>query len=379
MSKAPATRADIKRYRANLQTEYNNRFLYERLAQIEQDPSLSEIFRRLAATEDKHATLWANRLREAGARTEIKVDLRTQILAWMAKRFGPGSVVPSLAKREIAAGTEYDDQPEAIAAGLPEDERSHARLFRHMLGTTDNGLHGGAVALLEGRHRAVGGNALRAGVLGSNDGLVSNLSLVMGVAGASLSPNAILITGLAGMLAGSLSMALGEWISVQSSRELYQNQISVEEQEIAEAPEEEKEELALIYQAKGMTPDNARALAAQIMSNKSTALDTLSREELGIDPKELGGSAGIAAATSFALFGAGAIIPVLPYFVTEGPAAVAWSVGLSALSLFALGAAITLMTGRNAFVSGMRQVVFGLVAAAITYGIGRVIGVSIAG
>jgi VIT1/CCC1 family predicted Fe2+/Mn2+ transporter len=201
----------------------------------------------------------------------------------------------------------------------------------------------------------------------------------MGVAGAEQNSGTILITGLAGLLAGALSMALGEWLSVQSSRELYQHQINIEKMEMGTVPEEEKEELALIYQAKGLAPQSAQELADRLLSDESTALSTLAREELGIDPEELGGSAGEAAVTSFFLFALGAIIPVLPYMFFTGPAGIAVSAGASALGLFVIGAAITLMTGRHPLVSGLRQVLFGLAAAAITFGIGRLIGVNIGG
>jgi len=180
------------------------------------------------------------------------------------------------------------------------DERSHARLLREL--STQGGREGGALARLEGRHRTIGGNALRAAVLGANDGLVSNLSLVRGVAGASLSSRSILVTGIAGLLAGSGSMAMGEWISVRSARELFERQIGEEREELEEVPDEEREELALIYQAKGLTSQQAGRLAARLVADRETALDTLAREELGIDPGELGGSPLQATGASFLLF-----------------------------------------------------------------------------
>ena len=215
--------------------------------------------------------------------------------------------------------------------------------------------------------------------MGANDGLLSNFSLVMGVAGAALSAQSILITGLAGLLAGAGSMAMGEWISVQSSRELYERQISIEAEELRTIPDEEEEELALIYQAKGVPEEQARQMASRIVSDERTALDTLAREELGIDPEELGGSPWTAASTSFVLFAVGAIVPVLPFVFFSGIGAVAFSVILSALALFGIGALITLMTGRSVLYSGMRQVVVGLAAAALTYGVGSLIGTAIVG
>jgi VIT1/CCC1 family predicted Fe2+/Mn2+ transporter len=200
----------------------------------------------------------------------------------------------------------------------------------------------------------------------------------MGVAGAAHSPRSILVTGFAGLLAGAGSMALGEWLSVQSSRELFQRQLDIEREELAAAPAEEAEELALIYQAKGVGAEDARALAQRVISSPATALDTLAREELAIDPEELGGSAWVAASTSFLLFAVGAIIPVVPFLLFAGQAAVLASVLLSAVALFALGAAITLLTGRGVLASGARQLGFGLAAAGLTYVVGRLIGASIA-
>jgi VIT1/CCC1 family predicted Fe2+/Mn2+ transporter len=231
------------------------------------------------------------------------------------------------------------------------------------------------LARFEGRHRAIGGNALRAAVLGANDGLVSNFSLVMGVAGASSGGDPVLVAGLAGLLAGSLSMALGEWLSVQSARELYENQIATEAEELAVFPREEEEELRLIYEAKGLGAGDARNLARRIVrGDRKVALDTMSREELGIDPSDLGGSAWTAAITSFVLFAMGAVVPVIPFLIGSGATAIAVSAVLSAVALFALGAAITLLTRRNALTSGLRQVGFGLAAAAITFGIGTLLG-----
>jgi vacuolar iron transporter family protein len=201
----------------------------------------------------------------------------------------------------------------------------------------------------------------------------------MAVAGAELSSAAILITGLAGVLAGAASMAMGEWLSVQSSRELYQRQIDIEAQELAAAPEEEKEELILIYRAKGLPEREAQALATRLTTDDTTALATLSREELGIEPTELGGSAWVAAGMSFVLFTIGALLPVVPFLFFAGKTAVIASVTMSTLALFVIGAGITLLTGRSVLFSGLRQMVIGLVAAGATYGIGGLLGVAIAG
>lgn len=299
-------------------------------------------------------------------------------MRFLAKRFGPSFVLPTVTNHEKADSRAYDGQPEAEAGALSGDEKSHARMLSLVTGGK-GGVSGGIVAQMEGRHRASGGNALRAAVLGANDGLVSILSLVMGVAGANLASSDVLIVGIAGLLAGAGSMALGEWLSVQSSRELYEHQIRIEAEEIQNAPEEEQEELALIYQSKGLPEDRAREMAAHMMADSQGILDTLAREELGIDPDELGGSAWEAAFTSFFLFAVGAIFPILPFIFLSGNPAVLASLGVSAIGLFLIGAAITLLTGRSVWYSGFRQVVIGLVAAGLVYGIGRLIGVSIAG
>jgi vacuolar iron transporter family protein len=374
-----ATQADVTRYRENLRTERDAIALYEQIAGAEANPDLAAVYRKLADTERRHAAAWEGKLREAGAPVpDYKPGWRTRTLGALARRFGPAFVLPTMVEVENSAGSGYEGQPDAEAAGMQAEERSHARVFATLARTT-RGLEGGAVARFEGRHRAAGGNALRAGVLGANDGLVSVFSLVMGVAGAGVSSREILLTGFAGLLAGALSMALGEWLSVQSSRELYQHQLAIERRELNEIPEEEKAELALIYQAKGIAPDSARELAGRLLSDKATALDTLAREELSIDPQELGGSAWEAALTSFFLFAAGAIVPVLPYLFLTGATGIIVSAAASAVGLFLIGAAITLMTGRNPILSGLRQMGFGLAAAAITFGIGRLVGVSVAG
>lgn len=370
---------DVQRYRKNWQAEYDAMYLYRQIARAETNPSLAAIYDRLAETEERHARTWEEKLKSLNATLpRPRVSWTAGMLGWLARRFGVRLVLPTMADLETNASTEYDHQPEALAAGMPADERSHARIF-NALAQSGRGLEGNAVARMEGRHRSTGGNALRAGVLGANDGLVSNLSLIMGVAGAELSNAGILITGLAGMLAGAISMALGEWLSVQSSRELYQKQIAIEKQELETLPEEEKEELALIYQAKGLPAEEARRLADRLLSDQASALDTLSREELGIDPEELGGSAWQAAGTSFLLFALGAVIPLFPFFFAAGPAGVILSVGASVAGLFAIGAGITLVTGRGLLVSGFRQILFGLAAAAVTFGIGRLIGVNLNG
>jgi VIT1/CCC1 family predicted Fe2+/Mn2+ transporter len=339
---------------------------------------LSEVYRRMAAVENKHADEWIERLKSTGvAIPPFNPNWRSRTLALAAKYLGVAAVLPTIIGNERKDSRKYSHIPGA--GGMAADESSHNRLLSSVAATMKGGMEGGALAQLEGRHRAGGGNALRAAVLGANDGLVSNLSLVMGVAGAELNNSTILITGFAGLLAGAISMALGEWLSVQSSRELYKHQIGIEEAELAAAPEEEAEELALIYEARGLPKDEAQRMAQHIITDPGSALETLAREELNVDPGELGGSAWEAALTSFFLFSIGAIIPVVPYIFLNGIIAVIVSMIFSAVGLFIIGAGITLFTGRNVFYSGTRQVLFGLAAAGITFGIGHLIGGNLGG
>jgi vacuolar iron transporter family protein len=367
------------RYRANLQGEVDSAGLYRALAESEADARLSEVYRRLAAVEEAHAEFWRKQLQRIGAKAgRLRPEWRSRALAWLARRFGPQFVLPVIGALERRDVGQYDTQPEAVAGGLPDAERSHNRVVQAIEQSLPGGLSGGALARLEGRHRS-GGNAVRAAVLGANDGLVSNLSLVMGVAGAATSGRTILLTGLAGLVAGACSMAMGEWLSVTSARELNERQIAIEADELDRMPEEEKEEMVLIYQAKGLEETQARALADRLMANRDTALDTLAREELGIDPDELGGSPWAAAGASFGLFAAGAIFPVAPFFWLGGLPALIAALALSGVALVLIGAGTSLFTGRGLAASALRQVLIGYAAAGVTYGIGALVGVSLAG
>ncbi len=369
-----AVKSDIERYRANYLAEQEGSELYQSLAKTERDPHLSELYRRMAETEQRHASVWADYLRKAGEPLPtFTPGWRMRMIIWVARRFGVNSALPMVSSMERSASHDYDQQPEARAAGMPKDERSHERLFRSVE-ITGGGIAGPALARFEGRHRGTGGNALRAAVLGASDGLITNLSLVMGVAGANLPGHTILFTGLAGMLAGALSMSIGEWLSVQSARELYTHQIAVERQELLEMPEEEREELALIYEAKGIDRETANRMADRIIGQGEAALDTLVREELGIDPEELGGSAWTASIMSFVLFAIGAVIPVIPFVFGSGIVAVLFSLLLGILGLFIVGVGITLTTGAPLLKSAGRQILLGLAAAAITFGLGSLVG-----
>jgi VIT1/CCC1 family predicted Fe2+/Mn2+ transporter len=368
---------DLARYRANRQDEVDSAEQYRAMAAAEPDAAVAKIYRDLADVEEKHAGFWETKLREMGVDPGPRQpSWRARVLAWTARRFGPRMILPTVAQREAVGRNDYAAQSETAHTRMPAQERSHARVLKAMLKRPE-GAPGSELARVEGRHRNVGGNALRAAVLGANDGLCSNLALVMGIAGASPSSHTILITGLAGLLAGACSMALGEWVSVTSSRELAERELRVERDELAAAPEEEREELQLIYEAKGIPKEEALQLSMRLLDDHGAALDVLAREELGIDPQELGGSARVAAITSFLLFAFGAVFPVAPFLVTSGTAALVSSIAVSGLALYGIGAAITVFTGRPAWRSGGRQTVLGLAAAAATYVVGSLLGAAV--
>ena len=349
----------------SIQTEVDASYLYGKLADKEEDKNVASIFQQMSDIEKGHAEAF---LKKNGL-TEDKMPLpsfRAKTLNRIGKIFGYDYVLGVLMDTEkslsnsILAATRKTNQP------VTGSEVNHVKVLRNII--EQSKVSGSTIARFESRHKSVGGNALRAAVLGGNDGLVSNFSLVMGVAGATEGGSGVLLAGLAGLLAGALSMALGEWISVKSSQELYENQMAIE-----------MEELELIYKAKGIPEEQAKEMAAEIIRNPAHAHELLVKEELGINAEELKGSAFEAAAYSFILFGIGAIIPVFPFFFLSGINAILLSAAASAVGLFIIGAAITLFTGKSIWYSGFRQVLFGLAAAAITFGIGKLIGVSVTG
>jgi VIT1/CCC1 family predicted Fe2+/Mn2+ transporter len=376
---SPPSKNDVERWLENRQEEIDSAAQYDAMAAGEARPNVADVYSRLAAIEKKHAAFWEQHLRDAGrAIGPRRPSVRARTLAWIARRFGASTVLPTVAAGEYAQRNGYLSHPETHGTAMTEEERMHAHVLGNVLAKS-TGLDGGALARLEGRHRNVGGNALRAAVLGANDGLCSNLSLVMGVAGATIDHRTILLTGLAGVLAGACSMALGEWVSVTSARELAEREVKIEKSEVEENPDEEREELQLIYESKGLGAKEATDLSRTLMKDEKTALDALSREELGINPQELGGSAGTAAFTSFFLFAIGAVIPVAPFFFVTGSLGPIASIIAGGVGLFAIGAAISLFTGRGAFWSGTRQLLLGFAAAGATYAIGRAIGVAVTG
>src|SRR4051812_4627671 len=254
------------------------------MADSEPDEGVAKIYRELAEVEDKHAAFWEKQLVARGVDPgPRKPSWRARVLSWTAKKWGARVVLPTVTSREMVGRDEYATQSESKHTRMSAQERSHARVLTSLMKRA-TGAAGSELARVEGRHRNIGGNALRAAVLGANDGLCSNLSLVMGIAGASPSAHAILVTGVAGLVAGACSMALGEWVSVTSSRELAERELRVERDELAATPEEEREELQLIYEAKGIPKDEAVQLSRRLLDgDQDAALGVLAREELGID------------------------------------------------------------------------------------------------
>jgi len=368
-----------KNFSASVQTEVDAAFLYERIATAESDSGIAHIFRQLSEIEHGHAEKMLERMLEQGMQGTLPPpSWRARVLDRIGKMFGYDYIIGVMMDTEKSIAQAVVSQKNAEKIPVTGEEGNHVKILQSLL-TNQHKVSGEQLSRIEGRHKTVGGNALRAAVLGANDGLVSNLSLVMGVAGATSGRSEILLAGSAGLLAGALSMALGEWISVKSSQELYERQMELEMDEIVANPEGELKEITLIYIAKGIPEAQAHEMARQVMSDPQHAHELLIKEELGINPEELKSSAWEAAIASFVLFAIGAIIPVAPFFWGGGFTAIAASVVFSTIGLFIIGSAITLFTGKSIWFSGTRQVVFGLLAAAITFGIGRLIGVSIAG
>jgi VIT1/CCC1 family predicted Fe2+/Mn2+ transporter len=383
----------------NLKLERDAIVLYDALAAIEKDPTRADAFRRIATNERRHAGIWAAKLAELGA-TIPPADgprPRVRLIMLIARLFGTRSVadlVKALEGDEEDAYDAQDASPEVAA--IAADEREHAEIWDRLATgkPLDPGRAGAAdrdgvmvarrtisiadIGRREAWHRTSRSGTLRAVIFGVSDGLVSNLSLVMGVAGASsASPRFVLLAGVAGLLAGAFSMAAGEYISMQSQRELFERQIELERAEMEAMPEEEEAELAAAYRAKGFARDEATRIAHRLFQDPEAALDILVREELGLDPDELGSPWG-AASGSMISFALGAAVPVIPFLFGGGLAITAISLAASLLALFAVGAGVSMLTGRSLVFSGLRQLGIGLGAAIVTYLIGSFIGVEVA-
>lgn len=376
-TRPPATdRETIKRYQANLDDEIDGIAIYRLVANAEKDPERKRIFEELSAVEERHANVWRAKLREAGVEPrEHGPSLKIRMLGLAARTFGVRHVLPIIRSMEAGAYGAYMAQDETAQALAPDEREHRLTVSRLSRGESPTGAAESIVAR-ERWHKTGGGGTLRASIFGISDGLVSNTSLVMGFAGAATGADFILLAGLAGLLAGAFSMAAGEYVSMRAQRELFERQIELERSELESVPEEEAKEISLIYQAKGFPKEQADATAAQIMADPEIALDTLVREELGLDPSELGSPWG-ASIGSFVAFAVGAMVPVVPFFFgSAATGVIAISAAFSGLALFGVGAGVSLFTGRSTLYSGGRQVALGAAAAAVTYAIGILIGAS---
>jgi VIT1/CCC1 family predicted Fe2+/Mn2+ transporter len=375
-SAAPSS-ADIKRYRENYQGEIDGVELYRLLAAAERDPARKKIFLDLSETEKKHVQRWADKLRECGVDPgPVRPTLRVRTIGLLARRLGPRAVLPMVSAMESTGFDNYMAQDEA-GPEMARAERAHSRTLSTMYSPGGEQDIAG-IARGEKWHRVDTGGSLRAAIFGISDGLLSNLSLVIGVAGANPDGSFIVLAGVAGLLAGAFSMGAGEYVSVTSQRELFERQIALEKEELEADPEEERRELALIYRAKGLPEAEAEALSMRILEDRGVALETLAREELGLNPEALGSPWG-AAISSFVAFAAGAILPVIPWFIGDTAPFLLASIILGLAGMFMVGAAVSLFTGRNFLYAGFRQMFIGAGAAAITYTIGSIIGVNTGG
>lgn len=330
-------------------------WLYRLLAQLEAGTSRARLFGELAREAGDQAGIWADLARAQGLEppASYRPELRTRVVAWLTRRLGPRAMRNVLAAMKVRGMSVYT----RADLGHPTPQ---------------------AGAAPEHRHRTLaGGGNLRAAVFGVNDGLVSNASLIFGISGASGDPAIVLLSGAAGLLAGAFSMAAGEYVSVRSQREMLEYQIGLEREELRAYPQEEAAELALIYEARGLPGEQARELATRMTADPERGLDALAREELGLNPDELGAPWG-AASFSFLAFALGALVPLLPFLTLDGRAALAGSIAATALALFGVGAALSLFTGRHAATSGLRMLCIGGGAGLLTYAIGRLLGGALA-
>jgi VIT1/CCC1 family predicted Fe2+/Mn2+ transporter len=333
--------------------EKQSAWLYRELARCEPDARIAELFRALAAAADFQAEKWVAAA-PGFSPPPYSPGLRARITVTLARLFTPRRVRHMLAAMKVRGLSAYDSQ------------RS---LAGHLMPTS--------VSDVGARHKGYGGGNLRAAVFGINDGLVSNTSLIMGVAGAAASVEFVLASGVAGLLAGALSMAAGEYVSMRSQREMFEYQIGLERDELREYPEEEAEELALIYQARGMQLEEARRVSRELVKNETNALDALAREELGLNPDDLGSPWG-AAVSSFLAFAVGAVVPLVPFlFGLPLTRALSTAAVVAACALFAVGAALSLFTGRSALAGGLRMVLIGGGAGLATWLIGSLLGAAI--
>jgi len=361
----------------NLIDERDGAALYEGLARYEKDGGKAASFRELAEAERRHADVWARKLEKQGvAIPPDRPSSRIRALIWLARRLGSDAVVPMILDAEAGDADKYDAQG-GEATAIADEERAH-RVVLAGMGSGKPQDARGLIAVRERWHGAGGrAGSIRAAIFGMNDGLVSNLSLILGVAGAGVEPHTVLVTGFAGLLAGAFSMAAGEYTSVASQRDLLARQVALEKREIEEAPEEEAAELALIFKQKGLSTEQASRTAAEIMKNPASAADTLVREELGLDPDDLGSPMG-AATSSFGMFAVGAMVPIVPFLLTSGTPAVVISSTLAGAVLAGVGGFVGFLSGTSIWRSALRMLGLAALAAGITYAVGRLFGASVA-
>ncbi len=361
----------------NLLDERDGAALYEGLALHEKDDARSASFRELADAERRHAEIWRRKLEKEGvALPPDRPSSRIRALVWLARRLGTAAVLPMVLETETGDADKYDAQG-GEAAAMAEEERAHRAVLTRMRRPGEPTEARALIAQRERWHRGGGrAGSVRAAIFGMNDGLVSNLSLILGVAGAGVEPRTILVTGFAGLLAGAFSMAAGEYTSVASQRDLLARQIALEKREVEEAPEEEAAELALILRQKGVSTEQATRTAAELLKDPESATDTLVREELGLDPQDLGSPKG-AALSSFVMFSAGALIPILPFLATRGTPAVAYAAALAFAVLAGVGAVVGFLSGTSLWRSAARMAGLAALAAGVTYGVGRIFGAAV--
>ena len=356
---------------ANWHDELDGADLYRHLARLETDTLRASLLTEMAEAESQHSHVMERGLRDLGIGLPVhRVSFKIRFLKLIARIASPRLVYPLLHGAEISGSTDYAAQSETTAS-LASEERQHART----LGQISGAGAGGPSVHAERWHRSAGGGTLRAAIFGVNDGLVSNLSLVMGFTGARADADFVLLAGLSGLLAGASSMAAGEYVSMKAQRELFERQIQLERAELMVTPREEEAELALIYRAKGLPKAEAESIASRLIADPDVALDSLVREELGLDPQQLGSPRG-AATGSFLAFAIGAALPVLPYFFGAATLHIGLSLLISGIALFSVGALISVFTGRGVFFSGGRQLLIGAVAATITFALGKLVGIS---
>jgi VIT1/CCC1 family predicted Fe2+/Mn2+ transporter len=364
----------------NLVDERDGAALYEGLAKYESDAGKATSFTELAAAERRHAEVWIRKLEKEGVAIPAdRPSSRIRALIWLARRLGSEAVVPMILEAEAGDADKYDAQG-GDASAIADEERAH----RVVLAGMGDGQTRDARALIAVRERWHGSSgragSIRAAIFGMNDGLLSNLSLILGVAGAGAGAgfdnHAVVVAGFAGLLGGAFSMAAGEYTSVASQRDLLTRQVELEKREIEEAPEEEAAELALIFKQKGLSTEQASRVAAEILKNPAQAADTLVREELGLDPQDLG-SPWSAAWSSFLMFAVGATVPLVPFLLTTGTTAVAIAAALAFGVLGLVGGFVGFLSGTSIWRSAGRMVGLGMLAAGVTYSVGRLFGASV--